>query len=139
MLFSRKCIVYFAIFYRMPQERIASSIDDATRADQTILPIGQLKALRTHALSRAGTMDKLAAARIQARMQAARSLSVFEHENISRLQSFLWSDKSARPSLIRCNAGNGYPLLAIGPLDKTRTIKALAGSISTSPVARSDL
>ena len=62
-----------------------ASINQATCADQGLLPIRSLKALRTYALSLPGTVDKAAAARIKARMEAARRLPVFEDEDIRHL------------------------------------------------------
>ena len=110
------------------------SIDQAACADQGTFPVRYFKALRTYALPRAGAVDKLAIARINARMQAARTLPIFENENIRRLQPLPLCDKPARPRLIRGNAGKGNTLLPIGPLNKTGTVKAFAGSIPAGPV-----
>ena len=113
-----------------------ASIDQATHADQGLLPIRGIKALRAYALSPTRTVDKTAAARIQTRMQAAWRLPVFEDENIRNLQPFLRRDQPPRARLIRCDAGHGDALLPIGPLNETGTIKALAGRIPAEPVAR---
>ena len=72
-------------------------------------------------------------------MQPVGPLTIFENKNIRRPQSFFGADKPARPRLILCNAGNGNTLLGIGPLNKTGTVKPIAGRIPTKPVTGANL
>ena len=111
------------------------SINQTTRANQGLLPIRRLKALRTYALPLAGTVDKAAVAGIKTRMQATWPLPAFKDKNIRHLQPFLRRYQPSRARLIRCDAGHGDALLPISPMDEAGTVKSFARRIPAEPVA----